>query len=390
MPDRHRHTVLVTCLPGLEQLLGAELAALGVRPGRPVRGGVPCSATDRQLYALNARSRLGERVLVRVAAFGARSFADLEHQVAVVDWDAWRAPGAPVTFRVRSSRSRLHHTTAIAERVHGFAGPPPATEAERETAVPFVVTVDRDRVTLLADSTGEPLHRRGWRLETAKAPLRETIAAAMLAAAGWDGHRPLVDPFCGSGTIPIEAATLARGLAPGRSRSFAFARWPSFAPGSWASVAGELAGAEREGLPPGVVIAGRDRDDGAIGIAARNAERAGVAGDVDLARATVSELRAVGAGPGWLLSNPPYGVRVAGRDLRDLFARLGDVVRAEMPGWSVGVLVADRRVAAAARLPWREAFRTTSGGIDVRFVVAEGRRRKPASADDGRRGAPRP
>jgi putative N6-adenine-specific DNA methylase len=390
VPARDRHTALVTCLPGLEHLLGAELTALGVRPGRPSPGGVPCAPTDRQLYALNARSRLAEAVLVRMAVFGARSFADLERHLAAVDWDPWRGPGVPVTLRVRSRGSRLYHTTAIAERVHAAAGPPPATGAEREVAVPFVVTVDRDRVTVHADSSGQPLHRRGWRRETAKAPLRETIAAAMLASAGWDGHQPLVDPFCGSGTIPIEAATLARGLAPGRSRSFAFARWPSFAPGTWASVAGELAGAEREGLPPGVVIAGLDRDEGAVGTAGRNAQRAGVGHDVDLARATVSELRAVGAGHGWLLSNPPYGARVAGRDLRDLFARLGEVVRAELPGWSVGVLVADRRVAAAAGLPWREAFRTTNGGIAVRFLVATGRRRRSVGAGGVRRRASPP
>jgi putative N6-adenine-specific DNA methylase len=371
VPARPRVTILVTCLPGLERLLAEELTTLGVRPGRPRDAGVPCAVTLRQLYALNARSRLAERVLVQIDAFVARTFADLERHLGTVDWDAWREPGAPVVVRVRSQRSRLFHTAAVAERVHRVAGAPPATDAERDEATSFRVDIDHDRVTVRADSSGEPLHRRGWRVETAKAPLRETLAAAMLAAAGWEGRRPLVDPFCGSGTIPIEAATIARDLAPGRARSFAFARWPSFAPGTWASVAGEVAAAERTALRAGVAIAGRDRDDGAIGTAARNAVRAGVGDDLDLTRASLSDLGPVGDGPGWVITNSPYGARVGGGDLRDLFARLGDVVRSELPGWSVGVLVADAQVAAAARLPWREAFRTTNGGIPVRFLVAE-------------------
>ncbi len=332
------------------------------------------TGSPRQLYAVNVRSRLAERVLVHIGSFTARTFVDLEQQVGAIDWDTWRRPGRPVSIRVSSRRSRLYHTAAVAERLHRVAGPPPAEDADvAGEAVPFVVRVDHDRVTVYADSSGESLHRRGWRRETAKAPLRETLAAALLAAAGWDGRQPLVDPCCGSGTIAIEAATIARDLAPGRARRFAFQRWPTFAPGTWASVTGEQRAAERPLLPPGVVIAGHDRDAGAVAIAGRNAERAGVADDITFDRRSVSDLRApdgAGDGPGWVITNPPYGERVGGGDPRDLFARLGDVVRRELPGWSLGVLVADPRAAAAARLGWREAFRTTNGGIDVRFLTA--------------------
>ena len=231
----------------------------------------------------------------------------------------------------------------------------------------FVVRLYHDECTVSADASGELLHRRGYRLAGAKAPLRETLAAAMLAGAGWDATAPLLDPMCGSGTIPIEAALLARGIPPGLDRSFAFQAWPGFDAGVWHRVSA----AARERVLPraGVAILGSDRDAGAIEAARANAERAGVAADVEWRRAAISAIDPP-PGAGWMITNPPYGVRVGDRRrLRDLFAQLGNVARRRLVGWRVAFLSAHLELERQVGLPLETRFSTGNGGIRVRLVV---------------------
>jgi putative N6-adenine-specific DNA methylase len=231
----------------------------------------------------------------------------------------------------------------------------------------FVVRVHRDVVTISADSSGELLHRRGYRQAGGKAPLRETLAAAMLLGAGYDGSAPLLDPFAGSGTIAIEAALLARRIAPGLQRRFAFERWPSFDRSSWTTVRDEAVGRIRAPAP--APIHGSDRDAGAVGAARGNAERAGVAGDVWFREAPVSDLSAPDR-PGFLVSNPPYGVRLGEtRDLRDLFARLGAVARARCRGSRLALLSADEALERQLGLELSVRWRSSNGGIPVRLVT---------------------
>ena len=351
--------------------------------------GVRFTATTRQLYAANLWLRTATRVVVRVGRFEARTFAELEAGAVALDWGAWVAPGRAMRLRVSSSASRLHHTGAIAERLHritGIAaagiGAGPGGPAGRdapdvaEVAAPIddallvVVRVSHDQVTISVDSSGAPLWRRGWRLETAKAPLRETLAAALLLAAPWDPTAPLIDPMCGSGTIAIEAALLAHGRAPGRDRTFGFAEWPQFEPGTWSSVLEEARRAEAAAATGPLHIAASDRDEGAVRAARANAERAGVAGSVAIERHAISDLQPVGEGPGLLLTNPPYGKRVQGGvDPRDLFARLGAVARERLAGGRVGLLVDDAAPIRSTGLHLHERLRTSNGGIPVRLVV---------------------
>ena len=350
------------CAPGLEHLVVDELEALGVRPDRPAAAQVPFGASYRQLYLACLRSAVASRVQVRVARFPARTFAALEREAAAVDWSPWTAGGG--TFRVVAVKSRLFHTAAVAERLQRAAG--------GEGATPFVVRLDHDHVTISADASGDPLHRRGWRLATAKAPLRPTLAAAALRSIGWDGATPLIDPLCGSGTIAIEAAGLAAGLAPGRLRPFAFQSWPCFAPGTWASVLGEARAAGRPA--PSAAILASDRDGGACAAAAANAARAGV--PLDVRQQPLSDLDPPAGPPGWLVANPPWGVRTgadrdgSGADLRDLYAALGQVVRERLAGWGVALLVADPRLAQATGLPLAHRWSTLAGGTRIHLLTA--------------------
>src|SRR5207302_1385915 len=227
-------------------------------------------------------------------------------------------------------KSKLYHSDAIAQRLvdavaWGVGAHKPHTANRASLAQLFIVRVVHDQFTISADASGELLHMRGYRQDGGKAPLRETLAAALLLASGWTGAAPLLDPFCGSGTIPIEGALIARRLAPGLHRRFAFMEWPEFDPNGWTALLADARALALAGSP--VPIHGSDRDAGAIESARAHAERAGVASDVQLSVRAVSTVESPDR-PGLVATNPPYGVRVSPEsDVRDLYARFGQVLR---------------------------------------------------------------
>lgn len=360
--------------PGLESLVADELRALRqhhpLELGESEVGGVAFRADRAGLYAANLHLRIASRVLVRIGSFHAAAFHELAWHAARLPWHQFVAPGRAVEFRVTARKSRLYHRDAVAERllvaaVSRVSGAEPRAP-DADPAQEFVVRLFRDECTVSADASGELLHRRGYRLAITKAPLRETLAAAMLAASRWEGTATLVDPMCGSGTIPIEAALLARRMPPGIGRRFAFMRWPGFDAAAWEEL---LQQARERMLPrPLVAIVGSDRDAGAVTAATANAERAGVAADIEWRRAAVSAV-APPPGPGWIVTNPPYGVRVSERRrLRDLYAQLGNVARRCCRGWEVAFLAAHPELEGQTGLGLTPRFMTENGGIRVRLV----------------------
>jgi putative N6-adenine-specific DNA methylase len=354
--------------PGLEQLAADELDALGLSVELDT-GGVAFRAGLRELYQANLYSRVASRILARIAQFGATAFWELEKRARAIHWADFVEPGRAVTFRVTSKKSKLYHQDGIAERLGSalVGAVPGASVSDEEGAQEFVVRVFRDRVTVSIDSSGALLHQRGYRLAAAKAPLRENLGAALIMAARWDPTRPLLDPFAGSGTMPIEAALIARRIPPGWRRPFAFEQWPGFDDRAWRAVRVE---AESNMLPRAAApIHGSDRDAGAIESATANAQRAGVSADIEWRRAAVSEA-AVPEPAGWIVSNPPYGVRVSeGKQLRDLFARLGQLAIERYRHWTIALLAADPRLIAATGLVLEDALRFRNGGIPVRLAV---------------------
>ena len=355
--------------PGLEQLAAGELARLGVAAERQVTGGLSFRATTRQLYTANLQLRTVSRVVTRVARFRATAFWELEKQAGKLAWGDWIGAGRELEFSVSSHKSKLYHQRGIAERLFEAAAQRVAgvRQASGESAQLVLARLEHDEVVISLDSSGDLLHQRGYRLATAKAPLRETLAAAMLLGAGWDGSAPLIDPFCGSGTILIEAALIARRIPPGRQRGFAFERWPGFEPAIWNKVKAAAADSMLAAAPKPIL--GSDRDAGAIAAAEANAERATVSADIQFVCQALSRVE-FPAGPGWLITNPPYGVRVGeATRLRDLYARLGQIA-SRSPKWSAGLLVSDMRLARHSGLEFDEIWRSRNGGIPVRFVVA--------------------
>jgi putative N6-adenine-specific DNA methylase len=277
-------------------------------------------------------------------------------------------------LRVTCRQSKLYHSDAVVERVHSAIadrlGAPVRLVAgdDEEADQPpqlVVVRLFNNQCTVSVDSSGALLHRRGYRLATAKAPLRETLAAGLVLVSGWDGRAPLLDPFCGSGTIPIEATLWARNIAPGKARRFAFMEWPGFAPGVWAETLAAAIAAERPAMS---LLLASDRDAGAIQAAEANATRAGVAAEITFSRQAVSAI-APPPGPGWVVTNPPYGVRVsANKDLRNLYAQFGNVLRAQCPGWRVTFLCNSLPLIGQTRLPVDTTRVWAHGGLRVRVV----------------------
>ena len=363
--------------PGLETLALAEARALGL-PAVEEEGGFGWTGDLRSVITANVGLRIASRVLVQLDSFEATSFADLERRARRVAWGTVVRAGDAVRFRVTCKKSRLYHSDAVAQRladalvrtVPGVRVLKHAGDEETgsDEATLFVVRFFKDRCLISVDTSGALLHRRGYRMATAKAPLRETLAAALLAASGWDGVAPLVDPLCGSGTISIEGTWMARGIAPGAQRSFALERWPGVSEALGREVRAELAAGTRSSAPG--VILGSDRDAGAIEAARGNAARAGVADDVAFAVHALSAAPMPAHERGWIVTNPPYGVRVgeSGR-VRDLWAQLGKVLRARAPGWEVALLSPDQALERQLGFPLRLAARTTNGGIPVRIMV---------------------
>jgi len=316
-------------------------------PGETTAGGVTCRGDAHAVQTINLCSRIAGRVLLRIARFEARSFAALEKALREVRFDAQLSSRAALAVRVTCHRSRLYHTKAVAERVYATLGATAASpsnlDEDDEPPPTLLVRIDHDICTLSLDTSGAHLHKRGYRLATAKAPMRETLAATVLADAGYDGSTAFVDPMCGSGTLAIEAALLARRRAPGILRSFAFQRWPSFDARACERIVEKARAGERQAP---AVIAASDLDSGAVEAARANAQRAGVSIELavlPLSRATPPAERGV------LLANPPYGARIGdpGR-LRDLYAALGNLARGPFARWTSGFVTSDARLARAA------------------------------------------
>lgn len=367
--------------PGFEAVVAAELRALALADVAPVEGGVTFRAGDEGLIAANLHVRAATRIVVRVAEFTAKSFAELERRTKSVKWGLHLGATGDAAFRVTCKKSRLYHSDAVAQRltksllaalprakvVDATAEDDAGSEAGRALPQLFVVRFAHDVCTISADASGELLHRRGYRLATAKAPIRETIAAGCLLALGYDGTAPLVDPMCGAGTFAIEAALIARNIAPGANRTFACESWPEFDAAAANRVRAAARAAERPAAA--AAIQASDRDAGAVKATRANAERAGVAADITVTERALSAIETP-AGAGLLIANPPYGARVGeGGDLRNLYAQFGNVARERFGDWRVALVSAERSLEAQAKLPFAEVLRFSNGGIKVRLVT---------------------
>jgi putative N6-adenine-specific DNA methylase len=375
-------TYFAVTAPGLEPFTARELTDLGLLAVPALeessQGGVAFKGDLPSLYRANLHLRTASRILARLGTFFyATTYPELQKRASRLPWERFLSPGQPIVLRITCHQSKLYNSQAVARTVSAgleerLGKPSHLVKSDEETdshpPQMIVVRLVDDKCTLSSDSSGELLHKRGYRLAVAKAPLRETLAAALLMASGWDSSAPLLDPFCGSGTIPIEAALMRLGLPPGLNRRFAFMDWPGYDPLEWAGIRDETTSINNSAVSTPLSILASDRDAGAIRMAHENAGRAGVEDAIEFKCQAVSSITPL-PGPGWVVTNPPYGVRVSqGRDLRNLYAQFGHVLRRQCPGWNVAVLCNDPVLLGQMQMELDTSFGFVNGGIGVKVA----------------------
>ena len=334
-------TFAIPCLFGLEGLVGDEVRRLGLSGVQVENGRVLCQGTMADLPRLNVNLRCGERVLVLLASFPARSFEALYQGTAAVPWEEFIPREGRFPVKGHALDSQLHSVPdcqkivnkAAAERLGRAYGLQRLPETGEKHQIQFAIL--RDQCCLYLDTTGPGLHKRGYRAVGVEAPLRETLAAAMVLLSRYRGRDPFRDPFCGSGTIAIEAALIAKNRAPGLDRTFDAQRWACVDSRLWLDAAGEAMDREFDGQYD---IWGGDIDPKAVRIARENAVKAGVEELVRFETADAARLRCQGE-YGQIVTNPPYGERMLEKqEAEALYAAFGLVYRSIPPRWRVLVL----------------------------------------------------
>jgi putative N6-adenine-specific DNA methylase len=337
--------------PGLEPICLRELQALSLAPseGRAVEGGVAFNGRLSDGYRANLCLRTANRVLMRIGAFGASNFFTLEKKAAAIPWELYLHPGQPLRLNVTTRHSRLYHGAAIAERFQKVitarwaeAGVDPKPNNSAAFGQRLFIRVVDDHFTVSLDSSGDSLYRRGLKKQVTAAPLRETIAAAMLILAGYTPPEPLVDPMCGAGSFSLEAAMRALNIPAGWFRDFAFSGWPAFAltHRRWKHIKNQCA--QRIVGTRNAAIFAADIDPSACKALEKNAADAGLSASIAVSNRDFFDLTPseFGVIPGLLTINPPFGRRMGSRKQSDaLFQDLCNRLITVWRGWRVAMVV---------------------------------------------------
>lgn len=338
-----KHQLIATAAFGLEAVVARELKELGYTEQRVSDGRVQFSGDTAAVCRANIGLRAASRVAIVIGEFEARDFGELFERTKALRWEEWIPVDGEFPVRGRSVKSQLHSVPdcqrivkkAVVERLKAVYGRERFEESGPRCGIE--VSLLNDLATLTLDTSGAALHRRGYRTYVGEAPLRETLAAALVLLSYWNRERPLVDPFCGSGTIAIEAALIGRSIAPGVARSFAAERWPRIDPAFWEEARREARALIGPPLP--IKIIGTDVNPRAVSIARRHAAAAGVADDVHFQQQALAELR-TSRKYGCIITNPPYGERSGElREVERLYREMGRVFAA-LDTWSIYVLTA--------------------------------------------------
>ncbi|MCD1259023.1 class I SAM-dependent RNA methyltransferase [Paenibacillus athensensis] len=340
--------LIATCPMGLEAVVAREIRELGYADATVENGRVVFKADPLAIARANLWLRTADRVLVLMGQFTARTFDELFEGTRALDWPEWLPEDAEFPVQGRSHKSQLSSVPAcqgivkkaIVEKMKLRYG----TEWFAEQGPRYVIEVAllNDIATLTIDTTGPSLHKRGYRKLVTEAPLKETMAAAMVLLSRWRADRPLYDPFCGSGTIPIEAAMIGWNIAPGLRRSFPSEAWDNVVPPElWEAARDEAYDAVRDDVPLDIV--GSDIDAKAIDVALAAAKAAGLSKQFALRVEPVAKARPIGEN-GCLITNPPYGERLGdSREVEQALRQLGSIT-GQLPTWSVFILSPSRQL----------------------------------------------
>ncbi|TKZ17386.1 class I SAM-dependent RNA methyltransferase [Shimia litoralis] len=363
MTDDSFEIFLVTA-PGLEDALCAEAREKGFQDAQSTGGGVTIHGRWPDVWRANLELRGAARILARIGSFRAFHLAQLDKRSRKFPWGDVLRPDLPVKVEVTCKKSKIYHAGAAAQRIEKAITEELGAPISQQADVRLKVRIDDNLCTFSVDTSGESLHKRDHKEAVNKAPMRENLAAMFLRQCGFDGSEPILDPMCGSGTFPIEAAEIALGLNAGRTRSFAFQDLATFDADVWQ----EMRSAKPTSAPT-IKFYGSDRDAGAIKMSQANAERAGVAAYTEFQMRSISELEPPEGPKGLVMVNPPYGARIGNKKLLyGLYGALGKTLLERFSGWRVGLVTSESSLAKATGLPFLPTGAPiANGGLKVRL-----------------------
>lgn len=363
--------LIIKTLAGLEEVLAQELRDLGAADPQPGKRVVTVNGDERLLYRANLHLRTALRVLVPVASFPARNEDELYEAVRGIDWSRYLGPDNTIAVNTNTQSAQLSHShflslrtkDAVCDFFRDRSGRRPSVDTERPDLRLHLHIDSLNECTLSLDSSGEGLHRRGYRKGVGLAPLNEVLAAGLLQLAGYDGEVAFVDPLCGSGTLPIEAAMLSTRTPPGMYRSFGFEKWTQFKPSLYAEIQEEARDNIRRAPAP---IVGGDVDGRVIRKAHENIEAAGFDRLIRVFKGSFQYLRPPDP-PGILITNPPYELRLKTSDIEGMYKTLGDTFKQNFAGYTAWVLSGN--IAALKRVGLRPSrkLHLFNGPVEVRF-----------------------
>ena len=378
-----------TCPRGLELLLAEELRQLKAEKIHAVGGGVQFGGDFFLCYRVNLESRIGSRVLWQVARGDYRSEDDIYRTAYAPRWTDWFDPARTLRVdisAIKSPLTSLNFVTlkikdAVCDKIRRTSGRRPNIDT-REPDIPIQGHLSDREFTLYFDTTGEPLFKRGQRISTGEAPLRENLAAGIIRLAGWVPGIPLLDPMCGSGTILLEAAHMALDIAPGLGRGFAFEKFKNLDSRLWRDLLRQSRARQKPRVP--LAIYGSDFSADVLKAARANLMAAGLEKVVSLKQADVLETAAP-AKKGIIVTNPPYGVRIGEQQaLAEFYPKLGDVLKKQFSGWHAYLLSADMRLPKLIHLAASKRTPLFNGALECRLfeykMVEGGMRKKKVEA----------
>ena len=369
------YSLFVTCPRGLEAPLSQELEQFKCQDIRAVDGGVACKGGMEQVYRINLHSRTASRVLLRLTKSGYRSEQDIYKAAKNIRWTDWFDLEQTFKVKVEGKRAQvksldfvgLKIKDAVCDVFRDACGARPSVGKIRPD-IRIHVFIDERDIQIFIDTSGEALFKRGYRQDTGEAPMRENLAAGLLLLAGYDGTQPFQDPFCGSGTIVIEAAWIATRRAPGLMRRFGFEKLKNFDAALWKKLQHE---AETQIRPASAPISGCDNDRHMIRAAVANAQAAEVDTFIRFEVKDAQDTRPNGEG-GILISNPPYGVRLAEvQALQALYPQLGAWLKQHYAGWLAGMFTGDRDMPKFMRLSPKRKIPLYNGNLDCRLFLMD-------------------
>ncbi|HEY9735877.1 MAG TPA: THUMP domain-containing protein [Trichocoleus sp.] len=366
-----------TVARGLESLAAQELEALGAVAVEPGFCGVNFTGDQALLYRVNLWARLPFRVLVKLGEFSCQTAEDLYRGISAIDWSTYLTPSHTLAVTATGKSRQLNHThftalqvkNAIVDQQQAAFGERSSVDTEQPD-VRINVHLERDLCTVSLDSSGSSLHRRGYRPAVGAAPLKESLAAALIELTGWQPEMPFIDPLCGSGTLPLEASLKALNIAPGLFREqFGFETWLDFDDDLWDGMLQEAEESQRDELEG--VIVGCDRNPEVIRQARANALNSGTGHVVKFWVSELAEIEAP-ADHGVLLCNPPYGERLGrDEDLGSFYKLLGNILKQRFKGWTAYVLSGNKELASTIGLKSSQRFPVYNGSLPCQLMKYE-------------------